>query len=211
MTRAVIDWLDARLGVREFYRDHLAYPLPDGLTVWSLFGGLTIGCIIVQFATGFYMLSYYLPEPELAHESIKAMCNTAPFGALFRNVHRWSATFGVFFLMIHFFHIIARRAFRPPRELNWWTGMTLGFLFILLLTTGVIMPWDWRSYWELIMWADWIDTIPLAGVALKKPMLEFFSLGWNFSLHVFLFPVAVLALLVIHLALFRKLGMSVKP
>ncbi len=204
----LIDWFDVRLGVREFYSKHIAYPLPEGINFWHLFGGLTIGCILIQFVTGFYMLCYYIPKPELAHQSISDMCNTTAFGALFRNAHRWSATFGMAFLLIHSFHIMARRAFRPPRELNWWSGMTLGMLFILLLISGIVMPWDWRSYWELVIWADWVDTIPLVGDTLKQPLLSYFTLGWNFAMHVFLLPLLIAGLVLFHIVLFRRLGLS---
>lgn len=210
MISALINWLDARLGVKGFYDKHIAYPLPESATVWHLFGGLTIGCILIQFITGFYMLFYYIPEPDLAHESIKTMCNTAAFGALARNLHRWSATMGGFFVMIHAFHIMARRAYLPPRELNWWTGLTLGILFILLLITGIIMPWDWRSYWELVIWADWVDTIPLVGDALKGPLLAYFTLGRNFAFHIFLLPGLISLVIIVHIILFRRLGMSEK-
>ncbi len=210
MLKRFIEWLDDRLGVVEFYNKHIAYPITDDVTFWHYFGGLTIGCIIIQFITGFYMLWYYIPEPDLAHQSIRDMANNTDFGALFRNVHRWSSTVATVFLGVHVFHVLARRAYRPPRELNWWTGMALAFLFILLLITGIIMPWDWRSYWELIIWADWIDTIPGIGGLLKGPFLSWFSLGRNFSMHIILLPVMIVGLIVIHLILFRRLGPSEK-
>ncbi len=208
MIRALVDWFDFRLGVREFYQRHIAYPLPEGLNFWHLFGGLTIGCILIQFVTGFYMLWYYIPEPDLAHQSIRDMCNQTSLGALFRNSHRYSATLAIVFITIHFIHVISRRAYKPPRELNWWTGMALGCVFTLFLISGIIMPWDWRSYWELVIWADWVDTIPLAGEYIKGPMLSYFSLGRNFALHIFLLPIIIVCLVLIHIILFRRLGLS---
>jgi len=208
MTKAVVDWFDERLGVREFYANHIKYPIPEYASFWSLFGGLAIGCIAIQFFTGFYMLFYYLPEPDLAHQSIRDMCNNTMFGAIFRNVHRWSATVAILFILIHMVHVVAKRAYKAPRELNWWTGLLLGFVFILFLVTGIIMPWDWRSYWELIIWADWLATIPIIGDMLKDPFLQWFTLGRNFALHAFLLPVIIGSLLFVHLLLFRRLGMS---
>lgn len=208
MARTVIDWFDERLGVKEFYEKHIAYPLPQNLSFWHLFGGLIIGCVMIQFLTGFYMLFYYIPDPELAHQSIREMCNTTTFGALFRNVHRWSATMGILFLVIHMVHVMARRAYLPPRELNWWTGLTLGFIFILLLITGVIMPWDWRSYWELVIWADWVGTIPVVGEYLKQPLVGSFSMGRNFAFHIFLLPILIVGVIFVHIVIFRRLGLS---
>lgn len=206
--KALIDWLDVRLGVRELYADHIAYPLGDSINFWWLFGGLATGCIMLQFLTGFYMLFYYVPVPELAHESIKTMCNTAPLGDLARNTHRWSATFGVAFIFIHMIHVMAKRAYRSPRELNWWTGLMLAMIYAFLLITGIIMPWDWRSYWELIIWADWIALIPVVGHFLKDPALSNFTLGKNFAVHIMLLPFLLLVVWRLHIGLMRRLGLS---
>lgn len=178
------------------------------MSFWTIFGGLAIGCIVIQLITGFYMLWYYLPDPELAHESIKAMANTTSLGGLFRNAHRWSATLGMAFIIIHWFHVMAKRAYLPPRELNWWSGLIMSFLFILLLITGIILPWDWRSYWELVIWADWLSYVPVAGHTLKDWMLMSFSLGRAFAFHIILLPALLLGFLAIHIILLRRLGVA---
>ncbi len=205
-----LDWLDSRTGIKEIYNVHFGFILPEGTGFWTIFSGLTVGCILIQFVTGAYMLAYYVPVPDLAHESIKTMANTTDFGALFRNAHRWSATFAILFIFIHAVHIMARRAYRPPREFNWWAGLLLGFIFILMLITGIIMPWDWRSYWELIIWADWVDNIPLVGDYLKGPFLSQFTLGRNFVVHVIILPVVLIAVLAFHIYMFRRQGMADK-
>jgi len=204
----IIDWLDLRLGVREFYQKHIAFSMPDDWSFWTFFGGLAIGCIIIQIVTGIYMVTYYVPVPEFAHESIKTMCTTTTVGRLFRNMHRWSATFGMVFILVHMIHIIARRAYRSPRELNWWGGLLMAFVFVLLLITGIIVPWDWRSYWELVIWMDWLDTIPLIGDSLKQPMIQYFTLGRNYAIHILILPAVLLGLLLIHIILERRLGLS---
>ncbi len=208
MIKGVIDWLDFRLGVKEFYSKHINYALPECVSFWTLFSGLTIGCIGVLIITGFYMLGYYIPEPVQAHQSIRDMCNNTAYGALFRNAHRWSATMGILFITIHAFHAMAKRAYRPPRELNWWLGLSLASVFVISTITGIILPWDWRSYWELIIWADWLDTIPLVGGWLKNLMLSWFSLGMSFRIHVILLPVLLFGMLSLHIILFRRLGLS---
>ena len=70
------------------------------------------------------------------------------------------------------------------------------------------MPWDWRSYWELIIWADWMDTVPLVGDYMKGPMLKYFSVGKNFALHIYLLPALIVGFIAIHIILFRRFGMS---
>jgi len=204
--KAVTEWFDQRLGGWEFYRKHLAYPLPADISVWHLFGGLTIGIIMIQVVTGIYMLFYYDSAPLESHQSIRDMCNKTVFGALFRNVHRWSCTIGILFVWIHMMHIMARRAYRPPRHKNWWSGLLLAFLYVMLLITGIIMPWDWRSYWELVIWADWLNTLPGLGGHLKGLLLTTFSHDLNFWAHVLILPVLIAAFIGGHIVLFRKTG-----
>jgi len=210
MVSKLIDWLDVRLGVKHFYEEQIAFKVSGTLTFWNFFAGLTVFFILVQFITGIYMVAYYIPEPNLSHDSINAMCNTTTLGALFRNVHRWSATMVVLFISIHALHAMVRRAYRSPRELNWWTGIFLGIVVALLLITGVMAPWDWRSYWELVIWTDWAGHIPLIGGWLKEVILGNFSLGRNYAVHAFLFPITILSVGLIHIILERRLGVSDK-
>ncbi len=203
-----INWLDVRTGVVDFYHKQIAYELPEGVSIWHMFSGLTIGCITLQFITGFYMLWYFVPEPNLAHQSIRAMCRLSFTGMLMRNIHRWSATFATGFIIMHALHAMARRAFRSPRELNWLTGMALGIIFILFLITGVILPWDWRSYWELVVWADWANLMPGIGGFLKDNIIMQFSLGRNFAVHIMFLPALLFAVLGLHIIIMRRLGLS---
>jgi ubiquinol-cytochrome c reductase cytochrome b subunit len=211
MVQKLIDWFDLRLGVRDFYEKQFAFIIPiDSLSVWTLFSGLTIGCIMIQFLTGFYMIMFYVPVPELAHESIKTMCNTTTFGALFRNMHRYSSTMGMFFILIHAVHIMTRGAYKSPKELNWWVGMIMASIFVFLLISGIIVPWDWRSYWELIIWADWLGYIPIVGDWLKEFILSSFTIGRNYAFHIVLLPVLLIGFLTLHIVLVRRLGLSTR-
>jgi menaquinol-cytochrome c reductase cytochrome b subunit len=208
MKHRFINWVDERTGVVDFYHKQIAFELPEGVSYWHMFSGLTIGCIMLQFITGFYMLWYFVPEPALAHQSIRAMCRLSFTGMLMRNMHRWSATFGTAFIIMHALHALARRAYRSPRELNWWTGMALGIIFILFLITGVILPWDWRSYWELIIWADWANLLPVVGPTLKDDLIYAFSLGRNFAVHIMFLPALLFTVLGLHIIIMRRLGLS---
>ncbi len=204
----IIGWVDERLGIVQFYNNHVAFELSESVTLWHFFSGLTIGCVGIQFLTGFYMVMYYVPEPLHAHQSIREMCQLSEFGALMRNMHRWSATFGALFVMLHVFHTMGRKAYRSPRELNWFTGLVLGVIFFLFLITGIIAPWDWRSYWELIIWADWIDLVPVVGASLKSLIMGSFTLGRNFAVHIIMLPILFFAVLFVHIVLTRRLGLA---
>ncbi len=206
--KQIVEWVNYRLGIADFYHKQVAYELDESVGIWHFFSGLTIGCLVIQFLTGFYMVMYFVPEPTLAHASIRAMCQLSSFGMIMRNLHRWSATFGAMFVMLHVLHTMARRAYKSPRELNWYTGLALGIIFLLFLITGVILPWDWRSYWELIIWADWFDLLPVVGGSLKNLVLGSFTLGRNYAVHIVMLPILLFTVVYLHLVLTRRLGLS---
>ena len=204
----IINWLDKRLGIVRFYREQIAFEIPEGVRYWRIFAGFAIGCITIQVLSGLYMLSHFVPEPALAHQSIRKMCLLAPASAMIRNLHRWSATFGITFVMIHAFFVMARRAYQAPRELNWWSGMVLGAIALLFLITGVILPWDWRSYLALMVWSDWAKLIPGVGGYLQDLILSQFSLGRDLVAHTMLLPALLFTVLGLHIIAKRRLGPS---
>src|SRR3972149_5153161 len=112
----------------------------------------------------------------------------------------------VAFLFIHTVNVITRRAYKSPRELSWWSGLLLLLLMFFFMGTGIILPWDWRSYWELVVWADWFGTIPIIGERLIIPFISAFTIGKSFVIHVWVLPAIVLFILIFHLRMVRKLG-----
>lgn len=206
--KKIIDWLDLRTDIRSKIKNQLSYPVPPFANFWFCFGGLAFLCILIQFATGVVMLFYYVPEPARAQDSIKILCNEVFFGGMTRNLHRWAATFLLLFLFVHAVNVITRRAYQSPRELNWWSGILLYFITFISVITGIILPWDWRSYWELVIWTDWIGTIPFIGNEHKAWFLSIFSLKKSFAIHIWLIPFFLLFLLLFHFKMVRKLGVK---
>lgn len=206
--KKIIDWLDLRTDIRSKIKNQLSYPIPEFANFWYCFGGLAFLCVIIQFFTGFFMLLYYVPDPNEAQDSLKVLCNEVPFGGIIRNSHRWSSTFLLFFLLIHAVNVITRRAYQNPRELNWWSGLLLYMITFVAVITGIILPWDWRSYWELVIWTDWLGTIPFVGDEQKAWFMTLFSLKKSFAIHIWLIPIILLFLLWFHFKMIKKLGVK---
>ena len=204
----MIKWLNERTGIKDRITKQLEYPIPAHANIWICFGGLAFFLIVLQVLTGVFMMFFYVPIAEKAQDSIKYLCNSIPYGGLMRNMHRWSATLIVAFLFIHTVNVITRRAYKSPRELNWWSGLLLLLLMFLFMGTGIILPWDWRSYWELVVWADWFGTIPIIGEYLIIPFISAFTIGKSFVIHVWVLPAIVMFILIFHLRMVRKLGIA---
>ncbi|MEK6591020.1 MAG: cytochrome b N-terminal domain-containing protein [Nitrospinota bacterium] len=204
----MLNWLNVRTGVIDRFKSQLKYPVPEHANIWICFGGLAFFLIVTQVITGLIMIFFYIPLPEKALESVRYICNNIPYGGFIRNMHRWSATLIIFFLFIHIINVITRRAYRNPRELNWLSGVLLILIMFVFSITGIILPWDWRSYWELVVWADWLGTIPVIGEGLKEPFISMFTVGKSFIIHVWVLPLLVMIILRFHIKLARKFGMA---
>ena len=125
-----------------------------------------------------------------------------------RNMHRWGATILIATLITHMANVFYHRAFQRPRELNWLSGFTMLFVIMLFSTTGSILPWNWRSYWLLTIWTDYIGTWPVVGEALKLPILEYFTVGRSFVIHILLLPIVSVILLTFHFKMVKRHGIS---
>ena len=65
-----------------------------------------------------------------------------PFGALLRGVHHWAANLMILSLFLHLFSTLLMKAYRPPRELTWLTGLGLAGLSLVFGFSGYLLPWD---------------------------------------------------------------------
>lgn len=205
---SIIGWLDERAGLKRYWTNKRGLLIPDHVNFFYCFGGISLSIIILQLLTGLFITFFYVPKPEDAFNSILRMSNQVPLGWLMRNMHRWGATVLVATLLTHMFSVFYHRAYQRPRELNWLSG-TLLFLIVLIFSiTGTILPWNWRSYWVLVIWTDYIGSWPVIGEFLKWPILEYFSVSRSFVIHILLLPIIITVLLVFHFKMVKRHGIS---
>ena len=207
MISRVYDWLDERTGIKETVRQKKAQAVPGHVFMYC-FGGISLFIIILQVLTGIFMLFYYTPHPELALKSIELMSTESAMGGLFRNMHRWGSTLLLATIITHMISVIYQKAYRRPRELNWISGILQFVVVFLILTTGIILPWDWRAYWSYALWVDYVETWPLIGTFLKDFMLDTFTINRAFITHVLVLPIFLFLLLHFHFKMVKRHGIS---
>ena len=120
-------WFDDRVGILgEMERLGRKKEVPvHRHTIWYYLGGMTLFLFIVQVGTGILLLFYYRPSASEAYESIHFIMTDVKFGWLVRSIHHWAANLMIATLFIHMFSVLILRAYRPPRELTWFTGVVL--------------------------------------------------------------------------------------
>lgn len=207
-------WLDERVGITEI-RDFLAHkkvPVHSG-TIWYFFGGITLFLFVIQVVTGVLLLLYYRPTTTEAFESVQFIMTRVHFGWLIRSIHSWSANLMVLSAMIHMFSVFFLRAYRRPRELTWLSGMALLFLTLAFGFSGYLLPWNTLSYFATKVGTDMAGAAPGIGPILLRFLrggeeVTGATLTRLFGLHVAVLPGLATLLLLVHLALVQKWGIS---
>ena len=197
----VADWIRERIRLKK------GRPIPAHVNFFYCFGGLSLFLILLQLVTGLFMLFFYVPEPDKAWQSIVALSNDVTLGWLFRNLHRWTSTLLLATVFSHMIIVFYLKAYQSPRHFTWLTGVFQLLLVFLLVATGLVLPWDWRSYWSFAMWLDYVDTW-VWGEPIKNWLLDVFSLRTIFLVHILAIPCALAVFLFFHFRMVRRYGIS---
>jgi ubiquinol-cytochrome c reductase cytochrome b subunit len=127
-------------------------------------------------------------------------------GLVMRQIHHWAALVFIATIVAHLCRIFFTGAFRRPRELNWIIGVTLLVLAIFNGFAGYSLPDDLLSGTGLRIAYSIALAVPVIGTWLAFLLFggEFPShdiLSRLFVIHILLIPVAIAALLSVHLAI----------
>ena len=209
-------WLDQRIGLADLEKLARKKQVPvhrHGL--WYYFGGMTLFLFVVQVATGILLLLYYRPSAEEAYESIQFLMAEVEFGWLIRSIHAWSANLMILALFVHLFSVLLLKAYRPPREVTWLSGMALLGVALAFEFTGYLLPWNELAYFATKVSTETTGAIPLVGRFLLRLLrggdeVTGATLTRFYGFHVAVLPALTTAVLGIHLLLVQLHGMS-KP
>jgi cytochrome b6 len=210
-------WLDERIGLAELQKLAKKKQVPvHRHGVWYYFGGMTLFLFVVQVASGILLLFYYRPSAEEAYESVQFLMAEVEFGWLIRSIHAWSANLMIFALFVHLFSVLLLKAYRPPREVTWFSGVALLAIALGFGFTGYLLPWNELAYFATKVGTEITGAIPVLGrffVRLLRGGDEVTgaTLTRFYGIHVAVLPALVTLILGLHLYLVQKHGMSVPP
>ncbi len=183
-------------------------------SIWYYMGALLLILFMIQMVTGPLLLFYYKPAAETAHQSVADLMVKVPYGWLIRSVHHWASNLMILLAFIHFFSTFLVKAYRRPREFTWLTGMVMFLLVLFLGYTGYTLPFDERAFFALNVGTDMPGAIPVVGTYVLEFLRGGAQVGAHtlnrfFALHVGVLPLALLAVLAIHIVLVQMHGMSI--
>ncbi|MGD2059105.1 MAG: cytochrome b N-terminal domain-containing protein [Anaerolineales bacterium] len=209
-----VEWVDERFDIVKPTKKVLEKPVPLFATRWMYcLGGITFTLFVIQAITGILLAFYYKPTPEAAYQSILFIENEVRFGAAIRAIHHWSANGMVVMVVAHMVRVFVHGAFKPPRELNWVSGVILLVLTLGFGLTGYLLPWDQRAYWATTVASEIAGGVPQIG----DLVMVFLRGGWDvtavtlsrfYALHVIALPIIILLLLGAHFLMVRRQGVK---
>jgi len=213
--RGPLSWLDERTGYKKILHEALYENVPGGARWRYVWGSTLTFTLAVQFITGIFLWLAYSPSSQTAWESVYYIQNEMAGGWLLRGIHHFTAQAMNILLVLHLLQVIIDGAYKAPREVNFWFGVVLLVLVLGLSLTGYLLPWDQNGYWATKVATNIMAMTPLIGPALQKIVIGGADYGHHtltrfFALHAGVLPGLIIVLLVGHIYLFRRHGLTAK-
>jgi len=211
--RKLADWLDHRTGCRKIMDAMLLEHIPGGAK-WRYVWGSTLAFVfVIQVVTGVLLMTAYSPGDSTAWGSVYFIQYEMDFGWLIRGLHHFGSQTMVVLLGIHMLQVVIAGAHLPPREINWWIGLALMGIVLGLSLTGYLLPWDQKGFFATQVATNILGSMPGIGSFLQKvvvggPVYGNHTLTHFYSLHVGILPPLMIVLLVAHVAIFRRHGIT---
>jgi quinol---cytochrome-c reductase cytochrome b subunit len=220
--RRAVRFVDERSGTAPLLKKALRYLFPDH---WSfLLGEVALYAFVVLVLTGIYLTLFFDPSLATVHyhgsyaplrgqemsEAYRSAVNISldvKAGLLIRQTHHWAADVFIAAIVLHVLRIFFTGAFRKPRDLTYYVGLTMLTLALLEGYLGYSMVDDLLSGMGLAIGYAVLLSVPFVGANLA-------ALVWGgpypgrhefesrmYVAHVFLLPILIGTLIAAHLAL----------
>ncbi|HLT90676.1 MAG TPA: cytochrome bc complex cytochrome b subunit [Woeseiaceae bacterium] len=207
-----IGWIDDRFPLLETIRYHATeYYAAKNFNFWYVFGVLALTVLVIQLVTGIFLTMNYKPSAEEAFASVEYIMRDVDFGWLIRYMHSTGASFFFIVVYLHMFRAMLYGSYKNPRELIWIIGMLIFFVLMAEAFAGYLLPWGNMSYWGAQVIISLFGAIPFVGETLVEYIKGDYSisditLNRFFALHVVALPLALIALVFLHIVALHHVG-----
>lgn len=211
------EWLDARLQLRSLLQALRRARPPAYLSPWDAPaispGRVAFVLIVLLLLSGLGLTLFYNPTAEQAAASLAHLHRDQPLGWLLHNTHRWSALLLLISVVLHALRVWVTRAYRYPRDLNWWLGLSLLLTVIVLGGTGYLLRWDIKAFALMDLVLVNLSDVRVVGSLLTGLILggggaDAVPLYRGYALHVWFLPMTLFLLLASHFLIVWKQGLA---
>lgn len=207
------DWLDDRTSYRGLVNEALYERIPGGARWRYVWGSTLVFTFVLQMITGVFLWMAYAPSTTSAWESVFYIQNVMQYGNLVRGMHHFAAQAMIILMALHLMQVVIDGAYRAPREINFWLGMILMQIVLGLSLTGYLLPWDQKGYYATQVATKIVAAVPVFGPDLQVLIQGGTEYGHHtltrfFAMHAGVLPFLLIMFLILHIAAFRKQGIT---
>ncbi len=205
-------WIDDRFPFTETMEYHITkYYAAKSFNWWYIFGVLAFVVLAIQLITGIFLTMNYKPASADAFASVEYIMRDVEWGWLIRYMHSTGASFFFVVVYLHMFRAMLYGSYKKPRELIWLIGMLIFFVLMAEGFAGYLLPWGQMSYWGAQVIISLFGAIPWVGDSLVEIIRGDYSisditLNRFFALHVIVLPLALIALVFVHIVALHEVG-----
>ncbi|NIV17035.1 MAG: cytochrome b [Woeseiaceae bacterium] len=208
----LMKWIDDRFPLTKTMKQHATeYYASKNFNWWYIFGVLATVVLVIQLVSGIFLTMNYKPSAEDAFASVEYIMRDVEWGWLIRYMHSTGASFFFIVVYLHMFRAMLYGSYKKPRELIWIIGMLIFFVLMAEAFAGYLLPWGQMSYWGAQVIISLFGAIPGIGEALVEFIRGDYSisditLNRFFALHVIVLPLALIALVFVHIVALHHVG-----
>jgi len=158
-----------------------------------IFGVVTIAALVWTFLSGF-VLAFFGPQ----------WWHISSVGRFFNSVHFWSVQMFFVFMVLHLWGQYFGQGWRDGRATTWMVGVIIFLISIVTAFTGYLSQQNFDSQWIAVNAKDALNSVGVGG------FFDVLNFGQMYGLHLILFPIAITALVGLHIVQVRMRGVA-KP
>ncbi len=217
MPRAVTKWIDDRTGLITAIEYFFDEEIPASAGWHQVFGSVALFAFLLQIVTGILMALNYAPTPGEAWESLRYVVTQVTAGSIIRALHHWGASAMIIVVVLHMAQTFLWGAYKKPREATWILGVVLLLLTLAFGLSGYLLSWDNRAYWATKVTTRITSLAPGGSILLRLLGTDgSFTIGRVtfarfYAAHVTLLPLVMALLILCHVILVRKHGVTPAP
>ena len=206
-------WIEARLPIIGFsYDTAVSYPVPRNLNYFWTFGGILTFMLASQIVTGIVLAMHYVPNADLAFQSIERIMRDVNYGWLIRYLHANGASMFFIAVYIHIFRGLYYGSYKAPREIIWILGIINLLIMMATAFLGYVLPWGQMSFWGATVITNLFSVIPLVGETIVEYLWGGYSVGNAtlnrfFSIH-YLLPFMLIVTVTLHVWALHHVGQN---
>jgi group I intron endonuclease len=162
-------------------------PQPANISYLWNFGSLLAFCLVIQILTGCFLAMHYIPNVDLAFNSVEHIMRDVDNGYILRYTHANVASFFFIFVYAHIGRGMWYGSYRAPRILVWSIGVIILVLMMAIGFLGYVYSPKWlnlitNNILTTMLTLMLISTFCLFVFALRGLALVFFRFCLNFCL-----------------------------